>query len=545
MQYDVEGILDSVVEETFPDFSYRANQRETIIRILDAFINKNKKTVLLNAPTGAGKSWISRIVAEVINQLFETDSLFITKTIALQQQYLRDFKDMKQLMGATNYSCHTDLTLPIPPKKKHHPTCRYRKTDGCCEYAAARNAWKDSPLKNLNYAFFFTADGKYTAEGLLVADEAHTLPGSLIDRSEVTINISRLMDLTPEFDMGDYIPVAEIQRTKHFKINYIFDLLPYLTQAKSVLYAQIRDLEKAIEKFDAIGNKAQVESLIASKLGPLESRASLASETVSGINTIIATDPDQWVLYEDTGERDLMFKFKPLEVLDSSASLIMHPEYRLLMTATPFNLIYDLKLSMDDTEVITTDYAWPLENRPFIVERSLPSMNFKTKADVFPEYVEALDNFLEGLGDDTTCGLVHSASYANAEEIKKLSKYADRMYIPTSKEVRDITKLMTPGRIIVSPSILEGVDLPGDLARFQVFFKLSWPNLGDIWVERKKVRDPSWYSIQTAIAVIQGSGRAIRSESDFAITYMMDPSFDRLIKDLGTSIPDWFLSTLV
>lgn len=549
--YDIDGILTEVVEDMktsskLPkDFEYRHGQKEVILQILEEFINKEKKTVLLDAPTGAGKSIISRIVAEVINELMETDSLFITKTIALQHQYLRDFKDMKSLMGATNYSCHTDITLPIPPKKKHHPTCRYRKTDGCCEYNVARGEWKNSTLKNLNYAFFFTAGGHYQAEGLLVADEAHTLPGALIDQSIVTINITKLVDLSPEFDIGDYIPVAEIQRTKHFKINYIFDLLPYLTNCRSVLTRQIKDLEKAIEKFDAIGNKSQVESLVASKLTPLEARASLAQETISGINAIISTDPEGWVLYEDTGERDLMFKFKPLEVPDDAVSLLMYPEFRLLMTATPFNLISELKLKDEETAVISTEYTWPLENRPFLVEYGLPSMNYKTKDDVFPEYVEKLDDFLDGMGDNTVCGLIHSASYDNAEKIKALSKHGDRMYVPTSKEVREITKLMTPGRIIVSPSILEGVDLPGDLARFQVFFKISYPSLGDLWVERKKLRDPEWYAIQPMISIIQGSGRAVRGPDDYAVTYMMDQSFQRLIDNLKGSIPKWFLETIV
>jgi Rad3-related DNA helicase len=39
----------------------------------------------------------------------------------------------------------------------------------------------------------------------------------------------------------------------------------------------------------------------------------------------------------------------------------------------------------------------------------------------------------------------------------------------------------------------------------------------------------NWYENMTALSVIQGSGRVVRSISDHADTFIFDPSFPRLI----------------
>ena len=70
--------------------------------------------------------------------------------------------------------------------------------------------------------------------------------------------------------------------------------------------------------------------------------------------------------------------------------------------------------------------------------------------------------------------------------------------------------------ILVSPRITEGVDLHDDLSRFQFFPKVPYPYLGDAWIKGKLERDPDWYSRETIIKLVQGAGRSIRSEDDWA-----------------------------
>lgn len=542
--YDIGEIVDFVVAQSLPNFAWRDGQRDLVIGIVDCFVNQNKSTVLLDAATGAGKSYIARIVAEVVNEMYRLDTLFITKTISLQNQYLRDFKDMAKLMGAKNYPCHTEIPLPIPNNKKVHPTCKYTRDSNMCEYSKARTHFQQAKLKNLNYAFFFTADGKYNARGLIVADEAHTLPEFLMDHSKLVINYTRLSELCSDVKISDYLPDSVILKKKEFANEHVFPLIKYLEVCISKLFGQITAINKSIDEYEERGDNKMLVDLINNKLGPLENKHGTAVVTVEGIRNMLSTGIDDWVLTNDTGDRDLIFEYKPLEVPDAAIDCLKAPMFRLLMTATPFNLLDDLKIPPETVGIVKSGYKWPLDNRPFLVERGLPSMNYQTRLEVFPLYVEKLDEFVDRMGNDTS-GLVHSASYANAELLVKLSKHAHRMYIPTSVEVRNLPSIIKPGRIIVSPSILEGVDLKDDMCRFQIFLKVSYPNLGDPWVNRKRVRDTEWYDVTTYRDIIQGSGRAVRSEEDFAVTYMLDQTFDRLTDRIKNQIPDWFLKTII
>tara|TARA_Y100001938_G_scaffold30629_1_gene41606 strand:- start:165 stop:473 length:309 start_codon:yes stop_codon:yes gene_type:complete len=81
--------------------------------------------------------------------------------------------------------------------------------------------------------------------------------------------------------------------------------------------------------------------------------------------------------------------------------------------------------------------------------------------------------------------------------------------------------------VLLSPSMTEGVDLKEDLSRFQIICKVPFPYLGDKLVRKKMNKWDWWYDLQTAKTIIQSVGRSIRSESDSAVTYILDSSWER------------------
>ena len=68
----------------------------------------------------------------------------------------------------------------------------------------------------------------------------------------------------------------------------------------------------------------------------------------------------------------------------------------------------------------------------------------------------------------------------------------------------------------------EGLDLVGDLARWQVICKLPYPYLGDPQVAARRAEEPGWYEWRTCFTLVQAYGRAVRSEEDHAVTYLLD-----------------------
>ena len=81
--------------------------------------------------------------------------------------------------------------------------------------------------------------------------------------------------------------------------------------------------------------------------------------------------------------------------------------------------------------------------------------------------------------------------------------------------------------VLLSPSMTEGVDLKGDLSRFQVICKVPYPWLGDPIVRKRMNKFPNWYPLKTATTVVQAVGRSVRNSEDTAITYILDSDWQR------------------
>jgi Rad3-related DNA helicase len=100
----------------------------------------------------------------------------------------------------------------------------------------------------------------------------------------------------------------------------------------------------------------------------------------------------------------------------------------------------------------------------------------------------------------------------------------------------------TKGFAIMGPSLLEGLNLVDDLSRFQIFLKVPYPHLGDKFVAAKLKYSQAWYTWKTAIHILQGVGRSIRTPEDWAVTYLIDGCFADLFKSAGTQFPPEFRS---
>ena len=99
-------------------------------------------------------------------------------------------------------------------------------------------------------------------------------------------------------------------------------------------------------------------------------------------------------------------------------------------------------------------------------------------------------------------------------------------------------------RLLISPSITEGLDLKDDKGRFAIFCKIPFPNIGDAWIKKRMDISPSWYMRQTLIAIIQGCGRVVRSKEDWGVVYILDSSFLSLYNRSKHMIPKWWINGL-
>ena len=90
----------------------------------------------------------------------------------------------------------------------------------------------------------------------------------------------------------------------------------------------------------------------------------------------------------------------------------------------------------------------------------------------------------------------------------------------------------------------EGVDLRDDASRFQVICKVPYPYLGDKLVTKRMHKWKWWYPLQTAKVVVQSVGRSVRSETDHAVTYILDSNWGYFYSKNRDVFPEDFRNCL-
>jgi ATP-dependent DNA helicase DinG len=98
--------------------------------------------------------------------------------------------------------------------------------------------------------------------------------------------------------------------------------------------------------------------------------------------------------------------------------------------------------------------------------------------------------------------------------------------------------------VLISPSLYTGLDLKDDLSRFQIITKIPYPDLGDRWIDEKRKINGQWYIWQTALRLVQGYGRSVRSIEDWAKTYVLDSTFLTFVRKNKNILPQWFIQAI-
>jgi len=184
-------------------------------------------------------------------------------------------------------------------------------------------------------------------------------------------------------------------------------------------------------------------------------------------------------------------------------------------------------LEPDDVKVIRIGSDFPLKNRP-IYPLNVAYLNYgELQKDAVKRIIaSAIDRIMTKHKEHK--GIIHTTSYEQLNFIREnVSKDNRRRLLETDPEVqRDeiISEHINATRptVLISPSLQLGLDLKDDLSRFQVITKVPYPSLGDRWINEKRRRNEQWYKWQTALKLVQGYGRSVRSKDDWAATYVLD-----------------------
>lgn len=491
----------------------------------------------MELPTGIGKSVIATTTHKVLRHIKHNwRTAIITATKGLQDQYLRDDKEIFSLKGKMNYGCSK--------KAKFYGSAecmQLRMSGGCipaaqCDYFKARNTWcNESPLRLTNTAFQIKAPDTLIANAesrvnLTIIDECHEIDDQLISHAAMNIDMVDLKPLESILGKGFVGKFAAfINEFAEMDVGFYFTVNDEIRGAADKLIGEISDKSEELS-LEAKTPGARVG------LGPaIDSLRDWAADL-----SRFAHDGGEWIISEygfatklkltpvyasQVVERGLYSKSD--QFIHMSATICGMQEYMKTMAINP-----------GEAALMDAPNPIPLENRPIC---ALNAIKVSGGYDV-----RGLANLVDAViaRHPNEHGVIHTVSFKLAKEILENSRHKKIMTVSNNRE--EILSLLggKKGHIILSPSIETGYDFKGDMARWQIVAKVPFGYLGDPYIKLNTERDGDWYSRKAIVRLVQASGRAVRGVDDYATTYILDSNFQRLYERNRKMFPAWYQDAL-
>lgn len=539
------GLLDY-----FPsDFSPSKNQKKLITEIQTAF-DDGYKFVVCSAPTGSGKSFISKTLGNASRtcdkekrDLFESYQVYkrnntggyqfedelessqphgmfaLTITKALQDQYKDLFSDVDVLKGKSNYQCtyDTDYSVEYAPCI-HLPKLKEKCwSNNTCPYYLARNRALVSSFSTLSYNMFFALPAHTKRRQYIVCDEASELEDQLVKEFTCKVNFDILkkhnIDIPPFPSNQDYGKIGRWLNTLCISIEEgVGDIKNFLNKPKTVSERYVIERKNDLISLIKIQNK---------------------------IKTLLDTWYDSEYLFE---RESSSITFTPLKVNQLARKIFDYADNIVLMSAT----IIDPKsfcktLGIDKFKYIEAESTFDPKNAPIYCSSKV-KLNYNNLQKNLPSIAKIITDICNHHANEK--GIIHTQTNAITTFLQKSLKGSRFLFREPGIKNEDILSshsASTDPTVLVSPSMTHGVDLRDNLARFQIIVKAPYLPITDKRIERLMKSDFNWYQNKMLSSLIQACGRGIRSSKDHCTTYILDAAIiEALIKE-RYKMPKYFI----
>jgi ATP-dependent DNA helicase DinG len=273
----------------------------------------------------------------------------------------------------------------------------------------------------------------------------------------------------------------------------------------------------------------------------------------STVNNILS-NPRNWIVSDIKKENYEVIKveFKPLDTSRYWKAVFEKCNKTLMMSATILDsktFCTSLGLAPEEVKFIQVGSDFPTENRP-IYPMNIAFLNYNSLKlqEVKTSLSRAIDNLMASHKNHK--GIIHTTSYEQLNFIKQnISQANQRRLLVTDPEIQREEVVeehinTTKPTVLISPSLHMGLDLKDNLSRFQIITKVPYPNKSDRWIDAKRKANEQWYNWQTALRLVQGYGRSIRSKEDWAKTYVLDTAFGYFVRKNRNMLPGWFVQAI-
>jgi Rad3-related DNA helicase len=483
----------------------------------DAGIN----IVVVEAPVGSGKSAMGMAISRALG-----GGIVACPTVALQNQYLKDFKNTAPLIGRSRFPClkkdpkakdsipailegkipvrpHLDFSCASAPclnkpRRKQQRIKAECEADGGCPHQHSLDVAQDSEtiISNLHSLMYSVSlSDRISKRRVLVIDECHDLQAFMRDFLKVKFKVRRK------------VLSSEISNLK--TVDQWFEWLRLPEQLALLTSEDMRDsyLER-LERLSRIGDAV-------------------------------------FQTWDDEKDGTLWIELTPIHVGAACRTMLFSlAEKVVLMSGTIYSkemFLRPLGIDPDKAAFTRISSDFPVANRPIVLpRRKTLDLSHKNWTQNFGQAVSDIKHLMSH--HSTQKGLIHTSSYRMSREI---CEALDDPRIMTHESENFNTQLeefyaSDEPRIFVSPVISQGVDFKDDLARWQILIRPRYATISDPYV--KHLLDAGgWptYFYMTAVVFGQETGRIVRSNTDSGVTYLLSSTFLKLISKSNHLLPLW------
>lgn len=541
--------------QNFPTKWTPNKAQQFILNEMAHVIDDERKFIVICAPTGSGKSMIAKTLCNCSSyptKEFQRDCMsgvmydpnrkpntcyqrsgcaVLTCTKSLQDQYINEFTDGNALKGQVNYPCavNEDHTYQDGVCKYISGQKRKCQRDGICAYINQRAITDCNRSQFLNYSIFFQRTDRVKYKDYIVCDEASELEMLLVNEYTVAISLERFIELVE-------VEIPPTPLKKASKGEYA----EWISGCRLICEQQIEVLE---DKWEEQNRKSKKKKVPYAELV----RHRKLSEYALKLKTLEETWWRTEYLIEN--ENDIII-FKPYNV-DYLADkfLFSYGKKVILMSATIIdhrNFTKTLGINENDYHYIEAPSMFD-PKKALIKKVGDIGISYNNKRETLPIVSQIAQKLCEA--HSGMKGIIHSHSMEILEYVRS-AMCGDKRFLyrdddKTNEDLIKMHKLSTKDTVLVSPSMTHGVDLKGDLGKFQLIMKAPYPPMGDNRIKRKMKEDPQWYTNMMLSTLVQASGRCNRTVDDVSVTYILDANAWSCLKKNWDKLPKYFKDRLV
>jgi len=513
----------------FPFETVRPQQEEAINFALNEF--ENNRYVILELPTGVGKSAIAVTLSRYYQDFSANKkaSWIITTQRILQKQYQKDFNDIPTIWSKLHYECPDKMGISCQLGTLINGVMKDKYCQ--CIYKQDKKIFLDSSVSVTNIAFLLNHI-EYTQEidqrKLLVVDECHNLESAITDFVSITLN---------KYEIEGYDLKWVDSKNIESVVRWIDSILiPRLDDLKSSLKSKLKVFTEQTIFNDPAGKKG---------LKQLDAVDRYICQLNRCVSRFVA---DEWIMSINRENDEITLK--PIFASKYAENqLFKSGERVLLMSGTILNkevFCKNIGVPLNRTSFLSLDSPFKKENRAVFVIGA-GSLSYNNIDKNLPRIAQSIHKIINGQHKDDR-GIIHCVSYKIANYIVKNVRHNNRFIVHDSSnrmEMYDLHINSKKPTILISPSMTEGVDLYDDLSRFQIIVKVPFPYLGDNFIKTKMKRVLGWYEWETAKTIIQASGRSVRHENDYTITYILDSDMTGFFARNSNYFPQWYKDAMI